>query len=527
MENVAEKKSSKPQAVGKKSSKGKSLMKIIQERQTSELVIAFCGPVGSGISHVVEELADCLNQAGYTHVDPLKVSDYIIKYSPSINSKEEIDAMPLGEKIEKLQDAGNELRSKYGNDILSQIIVKEIAINRQLILNPDADKAEGEIEISVEPRKHATIIDSLKHPEEVDLLKAIYGNMFYLFGILCPEQIRKNRLSGLKIPEGKVFDLMNRDKSEADGFGQKLLDTLHKSDFFIRNSGLNPESIRPTLKRYLRLILGDKHISPTVDEYAMYAAQSAALRSSCLGRQVGAALLNENGSLISTGCNEIPKFLGGYYSSEDRSKGVDGRCKSRHNYKCKNHEMKNELIEEIKNILKSNLTDEDAENITSEIAKLDKLKGLLEFCRSVHAEMDAITSAAREGGTSLIGSKLYSTTFPCHHCARHIVASGITKVYYIEPYEKSLARVLHDDSIEFDPHNENVEEIKKVVFAPFEGVAPKQYINMFQATDRKIDGVRAKADIKNSKPKVPQFLDTFLTYEKKVVRHLKDLEIFD
>ena len=179
MENVAEKKSSKPQAVGKKSSKGKSLMKIIQERQTSELVIAFCGPVGSGISHVVEELADCLNQAGYTHVDPLKVSDYIIKYSPSINSKEEIDAMPLGEKIEKLQDAGNELRSKYGNDILSQIIVKEIAINRQLILNPDADKAEGEIEISVEPRKHATIIDSLKHPEEVDLLKAIYGNTKY------------------------------------------------------------------------------------------------------------------------------------------------------------------------------------------------------------------------------------------------------------------------------------------------------------------------------------------------------------
>ena len=32
---------------------------------------------------------------------------------------------------------------------------------------------------------------------------------------------------------------------------------------------------------------------------------------------------------------------------------------------------------------------------------------------------------------------MYMTTFPCHNCAKHIIASGIINVYYIEPYAES------------------------------------------------------------------------------------------
>jgi deoxycytidylate deaminase len=70
---------------------------------------------------------------------------------------------------------------------------------------------------------------------------------------------------------------------------------------------------------------------------------------------------------------------------------------------------------------------------------------LTEFGRDVHAEMSAIVSAARRG-TSTEGAYLYCTTFPCHNCAKHIIAAGIRQVVYVEPYAKSFAAEFHLDS---------------------------------------------------------------------------------
>jgi hypothetical protein len=70
---------------------------------------------------------------------------------------------------------------------------------------------------------------------------------------------------------------------------------------------------------------------------------------------------------------------------------------------------------------------------------------------------------------------MYVTTFPCHNCAKHIVAAGIERVIFVEPYPKSLATTLHDDSIAIDD-----EEAKdKVRFLPFVGVAARRYFDLF------------------------------------------------
>lgn len=53
---------------------------------------------------------------------------------------------------------------------------------------------------------------------------------------------------------------------------------------------------------------------------------------------------------------------------------------------------------------------------------------------------------------------LYSTTYPCHGCAKHIVAAGISEVVYYEPYPKSRALALHDDSIQEDTRAEYTPE---------------------------------------------------------------------
>jgi deoxycytidylate deaminase len=71
---------------------------------------------------------------------------------------------------------------------------------------------------------------------------------------------------------------------------------------------------------------------------------------------------------------------------------------------------------------------------------------ITEFGRPVHAEMEAILSCARIGISPKMGT-LYCTTFPCHNCAKHIVAAGIKRVVYVEPYPKSKAEKLHSDSL--------------------------------------------------------------------------------
>lgn len=45
-----------------------------------------------------------------------------------------------------------------------------------------------------------------------------------------------------------------------------------------------------------------------------------------------------------------------------------------------------------------------------------------------HAERNAIYNAAAKGSTSLRGSTLYTTLFPCCDCMRGVIQSGITRV---------------------------------------------------------------------------------------------------
>ncbi len=82
--------------------------------------------------------------------------------------------------------------------------------------------------------------------------------------------------------------------------------------------------------------------------------------------------------------------------------------------------------------------------------KPTRFRAITEFGRAVHAEMDALTTAARQG-ISVAGATLVCTTFPCHNCTRHVIASGIRKVLYVLPYSKSLARELHGDALVIEP----------------------------------------------------------------------------
>jgi hypothetical protein len=101
--------------------------------------------------------------------------------------------------------------------------------------------------------------------------------------------------------------------------------------------------------------------------------------------------------------------------------------------------------------------------------------------------MGALSDAARLGH-SVRGGTLYCTTFPCHMCAKHIVASGIERVVFLEPYPKSLASELHSDSITVEGGDRGrYQTFPSVDFQHFYGVSPRRYREIFERGKRKND----------------------------------------
>jgi len=241
-------------------------------------------------------------------------------------------------------------------------------------------------------------------------------------------------------------------------------------------------------------MFGKNSISPTKDEYGAYIAASASLRSIDPSRQVGAAIFSKEGEVVTLGSNEVPKFGGGTYWEDDKNPHRDFD-----DNRMPNHVRKSRMLYDILKKLDGNgmLTDRESilsslgldegqeyENLLHEIAKSEifdqaLINDITEYGRMTHAEMNAITDAARLG-KSTKNTTLFSTTFPCHNCAKHIVASGITRVVFIEPYPKSQALNLNGDSISL-----KADEKDKVIFENFVGISPRRYRDIFEKHKRR------------------------------------------
>jgi hypothetical protein len=111
------------------------------------------------------------------------------------------------------------------------------------------------------------------------------------------------------------------------------------------------------------------------------------------------------------------------------------------------------------------------------------------------------------------------TTFPCHECARNIIAAGIDRVVYIEPYAKSLALELHANALQLDKEGDT----SKIPFVPFLGVAPRNYSNMFGMHKRKgDDGKIVFWDATKANPRVSGSFWSYVQYEKEDLKVLRD-----
>jgi deoxycytidylate deaminase len=273
----------------------------------------------------------------------------------------------------------------------------------------------------------------------------------------------------------------------------------------------------------LDLVFGNVFITPTFNEYAMFMAFSASLRSADLSRQVGAVVARDR-EILSTGANDCPSPGGGLYWPEFVGDRIDDVPRGRDFKRLGDSNVleREKLIEFI-----VNEAPESYRATLIEILRKSPLRDLTEFGRVVHAEMEALLACSRNN-VSCRRATLYCTTFPCHNCAKHIIAAGVDQVVYVEPYPKSKALEFHDDAITMGKVESGE---RRVRFKPFIGVGPRQFFDLFSLSLSAGRRIRRKDGVgkviawtpSEATPRVQMLPIAHRTFEEGAVKYLNSI----
>ena len=367
-------------------------------------VVGLVGPFGSGCSYVAKTIGDVY---GY---EVLSLSDILRDEYRLKNPKKK----KFGRK--DLQDFGDRIREEKGSDYLAKVVCEKI--------NQNGDKNY--------------VVDSIRNPEEVKYFRKSFAQ-FFLVGVFAEPDIRWRRVSEKYNNDRRAFDDDDkRDSNDGFEYGQRVTDSFRMSDIILLNNeniikgNKNEELFLTKLKRNVDLIEGKENFTPTHVETNMAIAYAESMRSSCLKRKVGAVIVDASGAVVSSGYNEVP--------------AANNTCKCEYGM-CYRDKLKSDYRESLSLTIKKQNERESAYTLFKRNFKI------LDYCRALHAEENAILNVARVGASAALpASTLFTSTYPCNLCANKIAQVGIKHIVYFEPYPMEEAKkTLADKGVEQEP----------------------------------------------------------------------------
>jgi dCMP deaminase len=310
------------------------------------MIIGIAGLYGAGKGEAVQFLEA---RSFYPH----SLSDVI---------REELARRGLEPTRERMIGVGNEIRASEGPGGVAERLVEKLAADRNYV------------------------IDSIRHPAEVDALRARTGH-FRLLWIDADESIRLRRIRArARVGDPSSLEelrrLEGRELGSADPAAQQLLAVRDLADDRIANEG-SLDELRAAIQGVLERSFFFER--PSWDEYFMSIARVVASRSNCVKRKV-AAVITLDKRIVSTGYNGTPR------GTRNCNEGGCPRC-----------------------------------NAFAEGGRR------LDECLCSHGEENAITQVAYHG-SAIRGATIYTTFSPCLMCTKMIINAGISEVVYNADY---------------------------------------------------------------------------------------------
>jgi len=364
------------------------------------LIIGLTGSFGSGCSYIAKEI---LTPKGYQRIalsDILREEHRSKTGQPTENLKRQ-----------ELQEFGDEIRREHGSKYLANKAIEDIH------KSPDTK----------------WIVDSIRNPAEIGALQN-YSNRFFLLGIYADRDVRWERTKNVFDDDPREFDRLDKnDKgSNNEKHGQRVEDCFYDADVVLANNEHAEaignecfEVLKEKVLQYVDLIEKPRKKTQPLNEreVLMAMAYAASQRSSCLKRKVGAVIVDDLGNVISSGYNEVPR--------------EESACAKQY-MKCYRTHVLDAFFADLKKLV--------PDTAEKEVELRERFRGtlkLLDHCRALHAEENAIVTLARNGNSiPLEKCTLYTTTYPCRTCANKIHNVGIKRVVYVEPYPQPEAKVI-------------------------------------------------------------------------------------
>jgi len=374
----------------------------LQERPNPH-IIGVTGSFGSGCSYVAKHI---IEPSGYQY---LSLSDHVLKPLFTKETGKDPKEVPRRE----LQQFGDTIRERERAGYLAEEIVKKI----QPELESDS--------------KCKWIVDSIRNPGEIRVFRDFSRN-FFLFGIHAEKAKRWERVKGKYDNNKADFDEDDQnDTGEGNVLsGQRVGDCFYEADIVLTNEehfqAINNKPFTDfagEVKQYLDLVQKPlRKLQPIrKDEALMAIAYAMSQRSSCRKRKVGAIIVDREGNIVSSGYNEVPR---------------DERPCTEEYGMCYRERLSNKFFEALKSEVP------EVQPKANEVILLFRREfKILDYCRALHAEENAIINLARNGrSVPLEECVLYTTTYPCRMCANKIVSVGLRSIVYVEPYPDEVAK---------------------------------------------------------------------------------------
>lgn len=261
-----------------------------------------------------------------------------------------------------------------------------------------------------------------------------------MFAVTSDENDRFSRLINLGFSKSEIDTIDHKEypkkKIKKEYFSsQDIQRCIELSDVYLHNkteSRTDMFELSKQLFRYISLIMHPGLVTPTNIERCMQTAFNAKANSGCISRQVGAAVTDDNFSIMSIGWNDVPEgqVACGLRDINKLLDNNDNEAFSEY-----------ERSEDFKVFLQSKLTSMEK-----------KMKGrYCRFCfkdaynshtglsnqvhtRALHAEENAFLQIVKRGGGLVKNGNLFTTASPCELCSKKAYQLGIANIFFIDPY---------------------------------------------------------------------------------------------